>query len=126
MCRASPMSVPSPDLPGAENSPTVAATYRVFLSYSHADTTWARWLMRRLENYRVPSRFHGRSAPVGVVGPRLAPVFRDRDELPTTSDLGETIRAALRLIHSPQAAMPSAILSSVSGWACPSAGAVPV
>jgi hypothetical protein len=31
-----------------------------------------------------------------VVGSRLAPVFRDRDELPTTSDLGETIQTALR------------------------------
>jgi len=70
--------------------------YRVFISYSHADTKWANWLMGKLEGYRVPARFHGRAAPIGVVGPRLAPVFRDRDELPTTSDLGETIRAALR------------------------------
>ncbi len=68
----------------------------MFLSYSHADTQWARWLMRRLEAYRVPRRLRGRAAPIGVVGARIAPVFRDRDELPTTSDLGETIRAALR------------------------------
>jgi tetratricopeptide (TPR) repeat protein len=68
----------------------------VFISYSHADTKWARWLMRRLESYRVPVRFHGRAAPIGRVGARIAPVFRDRDELPTTSDLTETIRAALR------------------------------
>ena len=52
--------------------------------------------MRRLEGYRVPARFHGLAAPIGAVGPRIAPVFRDRDELPTTSDLGETIRTALR------------------------------
>jgi tetratricopeptide (TPR) repeat protein len=70
--------------------------YRVFLSYSHADTGWARWLMRRLEGFHVPERFHGRAAPIGEVGARIAPVFRDRDELPTTSDLGETIRTALR------------------------------
>ncbi|MBI4621611.1 MAG: toll/interleukin-1 receptor domain-containing protein [Verrucomicrobia bacterium] len=79
----------------AENDPA-ARHYRVFISYSHADTTWAHWLMRRLEGYRVPARFHGQAAPLGVVGPRIAPVFRDRDELPTTSDLSETIRAALR------------------------------
>lgn len=87
----------------AQQSAAVGATvgarpgkrYRAFLSYSHADTAWAQWLMRRLEGYRVPARFHGRLAPIGEVGARLAPVFRDRDELPTTSDLGETIRAAL-------------------------------
>lgn len=86
---AEPASSSPPTRPGA-------ARYRVFLSYSHADTKWARWLMRRLELYRVPRRFHGRAAPIGEVGWRIAPVFRDRDELPTTSDLGETIRAALR------------------------------
>lgn len=90
---ASP-SAANPPLPGA---PAPAARrYCVFLSYSHSDTKWARWLMRRLESYAVPKRFFGRTAPVGVVGRRIAPVFRDRDELPTTSDLGETIRAALR------------------------------
>lgn len=70
--------------------------YRAFISYSHADTQWANWLMRRLEGYRVSARFHGRTAPIGVVERRIAPVFRDRDELPTTSDLGETIRTALQ------------------------------
>lgn len=52
--------------------------------------------MRKLEGYGVPKRFHGRAAPIGEVGRRIAPVFRDRDELPTTSHLGETIRGALR------------------------------
>ena len=88
------------------SAPAVASTsgliagpvrrYRAFISYSHVDTKWARWLIRRLETYAVPKRFHGRAAPIGEVGKRIAPVFRDRDELPTTSDLGETIRAALR------------------------------
>jgi tetratricopeptide (TPR) repeat protein len=72
-----------------------ARRYRVFLSYSHAETKWATWLMRRLEAYRVPGRLQGRAAPIGTVGPRIAPVFRDRDELPSASDLGETIRTAL-------------------------------
>jgi hypothetical protein len=75
---------------------SVTKRYKAFVSYSHADTKWARWLMRRLESYRVPKRFYGRSAPVGMLGPRLGPIFRDRDELPTTTHLGETIRAALR------------------------------
>ena len=74
----------------------VVARYRVFLSYSHADTKWARWLMHRLESYSVPKRLRGRTGPIGEVGRRIAPVFRDRDELPTTSDLGEAVRNALR------------------------------
>ena len=76
--------------------PTASARqYRAFLSYSHADTKWATWLLRRLEGYRVPERFHGRAAPIGEIGARLAPVFRDRDELPTADDLGDAVRDAL-------------------------------
>ena len=82
--------------PGATENTPAAPHYRAFISYSHTDATWARWLRRRLENYRVPARFHGLAAPIGAVGARIAPVFRDRDELPTASDLGETIRGALR------------------------------
>lgn len=95
------MNVPAPSSPASAPVSGIGATdrakrYRVFLSYSHADTKWARWLMRRLEGWRVPQRLRGRVAPIGEVGARIAPVFRDRDELPTTSDLGESIRAALR------------------------------
>ena len=91
-----PMHTRAPMLGGPAGSNAASRHYRVFISYSHADAKWANWLMRRLEGYRVPARLHGRAAPIGQVGPRIAPVFRDRDELPTTSDLGETIRTALR------------------------------
>ena len=56
---------------------------------------------------------------MGEVGPRLAPVFRDRDELPTTSDLGETIRSALResatliVICSPNSAQSRWVLEEI-------------
>ncbi len=94
--RARTDSVPPAPVDLSTASEKAERRYCAFISYSHADAGWARWLMRRLEGYRVPERFHGRAAPIGVVGRRIAPVFRDRDELPTTSDLGETIRAALR------------------------------
>ena len=95
--RATPSSAAeSAAATGATVAGDAGKRYRVFLSYSHTDAKWARWLMRRLEGYRVPERFHGRAAPIGAVGARIAPVFRDRDELPTSSDLGETIRGALR------------------------------
>jgi hypothetical protein len=96
--RLSTMSQPTPTpvSTGPSSPDLTVRNYRVFISYSHADTRWANWLLRRLEGYRVSARFHGRLAPIGVVARRIAPVFRDRDELPTTSDLGETIRTALR------------------------------
>jgi tetratricopeptide (TPR) repeat protein len=72
-----------------------AMKYSAFISYSHRDRDWAVWLHRSLERYRVPKRLWGRRAPWGEIGPRLPPVFRDRDELATSADLGASVRAAL-------------------------------
>ncbi len=69
--------------------------YRAFISYSHQDERWAAWLHRRLETYRVPKRLVGQETLRGPVPARLNPVFRDRDELATATDLGSTIREAL-------------------------------
>ncbi len=69
--------------------------FRAFLSYSHADAAWARWLLRRLETYRIPSRLVGTPGAHGLIERRLGKFFRDRDELPSAGDLGVTIRAAL-------------------------------
>ena len=69
--------------------------YRAFLSYSHRDAAQARALHRRLETYRIPRRLVGRDGDRGPVPARLAPIFRDREELPAAGDLSETVRAAL-------------------------------
>lgn len=69
--------------------------YRAFISYSHRDEAWARWLHRSLERYRVPSRLVGTRTAHGLIPRRLTPIFRDRDELGTATDLGREIRAAL-------------------------------
>lgn len=69
--------------------------YRAFLSYSHVDAQWARWLMRRLESYRVPKRLVGTPGHDGPIPARLGVVFRDRDELPSAGDLSTTIKEAL-------------------------------
>jgi hypothetical protein len=87
-----------------------AFKYRAFLSYSHEDRRWARWLMRRLERYRVPRRLVGTEGAHGPLPRSLAPVFRDREELPSGADLGSHVSAALEqseamiLIASPAAA----------------------
>lgn len=69
--------------------------YRAFISYSHSDEAWARWLHRALETYRVPRHLVGSITPVGAIPERLAPVFRDRDELASSTDLGAELREAL-------------------------------
>jgi len=70
--------------------------YRAFISYSHQDERWGSWLHRKLETYRVPTRLVGRETARGIIPRRLLPVFRDREELASATDLGDTITAALR------------------------------
>jgi hypothetical protein len=69
--------------------------YRAFISYSHADLKVAQWLHRALERYRLPPRLVGEQTAVGTVPARLAPIFRDRDELPAAGNLTEELCAAL-------------------------------
>jgi tetratricopeptide (TPR) repeat protein len=69
--------------------------YSAFISYNHRDRDWAVWLHRTLERYSVPKRLWGRPAPWGTIGQRLPPVFRDRDELATSTDLAASVREAL-------------------------------
>jgi hypothetical protein len=72
-----------------------AVTYRAFISYSHRDKTWADWLHKALETYRVPSRLVGTQTARGTVPRRLHPVFRDRDELASAHNLGREVNDAL-------------------------------
>ncbi len=69
--------------------------YSAFISYSHRDEATAVWLHRALERYAVPKRLWGARAPWGKIGPRLPPVFRDREELATSPDLAASVRTAL-------------------------------
>src|SRR5690348_3598368 len=97
-------------------APAEALRYRAFISYSHRDKAWAEWLHRGLETYRVPRRLVGLRTAAGVVPRRLAPIFRDRDELASSGDLGRQVNQALAqsanliVICSPAAA--------ASRWVC--------
>ncbi|MBK6453988.1 MAG: TIR domain-containing protein [Proteobacteria bacterium] len=74
--------------------PAVACRYSAFISYSHRDERWARWLQTALETYRVPSPLARTQS--GAASRRLSPVFRDRSDLPSATDLGAHIREALQ------------------------------
>ena len=69
--------------------------YRAFISYSHRDRSVAAWLHHAIEGYRVPAKLVGRTTAIGTTPRRLIPVFRDRDELPASGDLGGELTAAL-------------------------------
>ena len=70
--------------------------YWAFISYSHADEEWAKWLHKSIETYRVPRKIVGRETANGTIPKRLFPIFRDRDELPGASDLGGRLQDALK------------------------------
>ncbi len=61
-------------------------SYKAFISYSHHDGHWARWLHKAIETYKVPSK---------VSAVRLSPVFLDRAELSASSDLSAIVKSAL-------------------------------
>ncbi|MFB0613091.1 toll/interleukin-1 receptor domain-containing protein [Aurantiacibacter poecillastricola] len=65
------------------------------MSYSHRDKRWADWLHRALETYRPPRHLLGRLSETASSQGRLRPIFRDRDELAASADLGERIERAL-------------------------------
>ena len=67
--------------------------YNAFISYRHAklDSAIAEHIQRRLEHFHVPHKLKSK-----LKHTRITRIFRDKDELPITSDLTETITNALR------------------------------
>jgi tetratricopeptide (TPR) repeat protein len=85
-----------PDSAQFEDAIRESYRYRAFISYSHRDKAVATRIHRAIESYRLPTKLVGTTTPVGAVPRRLAPVFRDRDELPASPDLGGELSEALR------------------------------
>ncbi len=82
--------------PQFDGAPDVAAfKFRAFLSYSHRDTKWARWLHKALEGYRIEKDLVGRETPFGPVPKTLRPIFRDREDFSAGHSLTEQTLDAL-------------------------------
>lgn len=96
--------------------------YHVFISYSHRDEAIAKWLHRRLETYRFPSRLVGRAVSFGPLPRTLTPIFRDREELAAASSLPEKVQQALAVsrtllvICSPHAAASQWVNREIEGF----------
>jgi len=74
---------------------TAEFKYRAFLSYGHTDAGWARWLHRALEGYRPPKKLVIPASGDTSKNRRIAPVFRDREELSSGADLSLAVNRAL-------------------------------
>jgi tetratricopeptide (TPR) repeat protein len=77
----------------------VALKYRAFISYSHADTNWAKWLHRALEGFTIDKDLVGRETATGAIPKALRPVFRDRDDFTAGHTLSDQTLAALDASH---------------------------
>ncbi len=77
------------------NDARMTTRYRAFLSYSHRNRAETEWLHRALERYHMPKKLVGKETPKGPVPARLIPVFRDRDELSVSAELGNALHEAL-------------------------------
>ena len=75
---------------------TASKKYWAFISYSSKDKKWGKWLHKRLENYSIPNEYQTLQLDDGTkLGQHIRPVFRDRDELASSSELGSVIEEAL-------------------------------
>jgi len=74
---------------------TVSFKYRAFLSYSHRDTAWGKWLHAALEGYSVDKDLIGRKTAAGPIPRTLCPIFLDREDFAAGPSLPEQTIAAL-------------------------------
>jgi tetratricopeptide (TPR) repeat protein len=91
--QSSPVRAAAPAAPAP--APAATRRYVAFLSYSHRNKAETEWLHKALERYHIPRKLVGKETPKGKVPARLIPVFRDRDELSASADLGNELRGAL-------------------------------
>jgi tetratricopeptide (TPR) repeat protein len=96
-----------------------ANKYHAFLSYSHRDIGWAKWLHTRLEGFRIDKELVGRGTALGPVPITLRPIFRDREDFSGGQSLTEATvvaldaSAALIVLCSPDAAGRPAVNEEV-------------
>lgn len=81
------------DSPVSSNVPLAGPLlFQAFISYSHKDKAWAMWLHRRLETFVFPPALRKEYPHLPQ---RVAPVFKDRDDMQAGGSLSEQIKQAL-------------------------------
>ena len=69
--------------------------YLAFISYSHKDMSFARWLHRKIENYKIPKSLREKYPNLPKTLART--IFRDEEELPTAGSLPFNLEKNLQL-----------------------------
>jgi len=67
--------------------------YKAFISYSHQDQKFARWLHKKIENYKIPKSLREKYPNLPKDLKRT--IFLDDEELPTASALPDNLSRAL-------------------------------
>lgn len=86
----------------------ISCKYKVFISYSHQDKAFAKWLQKGIENYTIPKKLREKYPQLPEDLKRT--VFRDDEELSSASVLSDTLLKALKdsecliVVCSPQSA----------------------
>ena len=84
---------------GKNRSNTKKNEFWAFISYSSDDKKFAEKLHRRMEGFSIPKQFRNIEIEGRTVGKRLRPIFRDRDELSSSTDVGETLDSNIEKSH---------------------------
>jgi hypothetical protein len=104
----------------AVSAKTAQFKFRAFLSYSHHDAAWGKWLHGALGGYRIDQDLVGRQNAVGPVPRTLRPIFRDREDFSAGPSLNEQTLAALAasqfliVVCSPHAAQSSYVNEEIT------------
>ena len=67
--------------------------YKAFISYSHKDKSFARWVHKSIENYKIPKSL--REKYPNLPKDLKRSIFRDEEELPTSASLPDNLSNAL-------------------------------
>lgn len=70
--------------------------YYAFISYSHKDMKWARWLQKELESYKLPSKLQERESEKNKKSPNpIQPVFRDETSINPGKSVDDALKSEL-------------------------------
>jgi len=86
--------------------------YKAFISYSHKDKRFTKWLHKKIENYTIPNSLREKYSHLPQNLKRS--IFRDEDELSTSSELTNNLTEALE--NSELLIVVCSINSSKSYW----------